>query len=291
MRREAFLDFLVTRYRGPHTGSTLGDRSASSYCSNAARAEIALQENFDNADLSPTGLEHLARRLRACAVQAGLSQARVSDCLSAVQAYAQFLGSGPASRRSVGQVAPRPSPARATNAIAVAPKPPPRTPDPLVAHMSVTGLLATHGAIMDELRRRDVVRTSNNPVGDYGETLFARAFGWTLATNSALGYDAEDGDGVRYQIKCRRLTRPDGSRQLSAIRRLPDKAFQFLAAILFDETYAVSRAVIVPHELVTARARFIEHTNSWLFMLDDRVWDAPGARDVTAEMRAAAVTL
>jgi hypothetical protein len=43
--------------------------------------------------------------------------------------------------------------------------------------------------------------------------------------------------------------------------------------------------------LVASRARRREHTNSWLFMLDDRVWLAPGVRDVIAELAVAAAAL
>lgn len=98
---------------------------------------------------------------------------------------------------------------------------------------SVRDLLTMHGQIMDELRERDVVRTANAPLGDYAELLFAIAFGWSLEGNSSMGHDATDVAGVRYQIKSRRVTPRNRSRQLSAIRRLPDQTFDFLAGILF----------------------------------------------------------
>ena len=290
MRRAAFEDYLVTRYRIRNTGRPLGDPSAKSYCSKLARAEAVLRTNFDNADLSERGVDALSRQLRAQARGAGLNDNVVNDCISALKAYAQFRGEPSGRPKSMLENGPppQPPPPRAPRIVTV---PPPPDPDPLVAHMSVTGLLATHGAIMEELRRRGVVRTSNAPTGDYAETLFAKAFGWTLATNSALGYDAVDPEGTRFQIKCRRITEPNGSRQLSALRRLPEKSFDFMAAILLDRTYGVSRAVILPHAQVESRARFIAHTNSWLFMLTDDVWALPGARDVTAQVVAAAAAL
>lgn len=152
----------------------------------------------------------------------------------------------------------------------------------------VRELLALYGEILNELRRRKVVRTGNSPVGDYAELLFARAFGWSLEANSASGHDAVDPAGVRYQIKGRRLGHPNASRQLSAIRRLDQGTFDNLAAVLFEPSFKVLRAVIVPHEVVAARARRVEHTNSWTFILDDKVWLAAGARDVTAEVAVAA---
>jgi hypothetical protein len=69
----------------------------------------------------------------------------------------------------------------------------------------VSVLLELHGDLLAELRRRDIVRSANNPTGDYGELLFSRAFGWTLNGNSSADADAIDREGIRYQIKCRRL--------------------------------------------------------------------------------------
>ena len=66
-------------------------------------------------------------------------------------------------------------------------------------------LLRAHGAIIDELRVRDIVRSANSPISDFAEVLFCRAYGWTREGNSMAGYDATDAFGVRYQIKARRL--------------------------------------------------------------------------------------
>ena len=51
------------------------------------------------------------------------------------------------------------------------------------------------------------------------EYLFCKAFGWKQADNSQANVDAIGSDGTRYQIKSRRLTRFNKSRQLSAIPR------------------------------------------------------------------------
>ena len=66
-------------------------------------------------------------------------------------------------------------------------------------------LLRLYGDILVELRRRDVIRTENSPVGDVAELLAARAFDLTLATNSSIGYDDLDRAGLRYQIMRRDL--------------------------------------------------------------------------------------
>lgn len=158
----------------------------------------------------------------------------------------------------------------------------------IIKESSVHNLLRLHGQIMDELRLREVVRTSNSPAGDYAELLFATAFGWTLEGSSAAGHDATDAEGIRYQIKSRRLTKENGSRQLSFLRKLPERKFDFLAAVLFDSAYGVHRAIILPHDGLEARCRYSSHANGWLFRLEDSCWQMAGARDVTEQIRAAA---
>jgi hypothetical protein len=150
----------------------------------------------------------------------------------------------------------------------------------------VPKLLELHGDLLAELRRRDVVRSANNPTGDYGEMLFSRTFGWTLNGNSSADADALDSEGVRYQIKCRRLVTPKGSRQLGFIRRLPERPFDRLAAVLLDGKFRVLRAVIVPYEVVAPRATYVDSVKAWRFMLRDSVWGLEGVTDVTAELQA-----
>ena len=157
-----------------------------------------------------------------------------------------------------------------------------------ILQSSVAELLAIYGDVMSELRRRGVVRTGNLPVGDYAELLFTKAFDWSLEQNSASGHDATDTQGRRYQIKGRRILNLAASRQLSAIRRINEHTFDFLAAVLFDANFKVFRAILVPHALVQARARRSEHTNSWIFLLDDKLWREAGVRDVSAELSVAA---
>jgi hypothetical protein len=106
------------------------------------------------------------------------------------------------------------------------------------------------------------------------------------------GYDAVDAaTDMRYQVKSRRLHNLKTSRQLSALRKLPDSSFDFLAGVLFNKDYSIMRAAIIPHDIVKSRARFQEHTNSWTFFLDDSIWNLPGVRDVTQHLRSAATNL
>jgi hypothetical protein len=155
-----------------------------------------------------------------------------------------------------------------------------------LSHLSVAELLALHGGIADELRARGITRSSNSPTGDLAEYLFCKTFGWTQSDKSVAHIDAIGQDGSRYQIKARRVTRFNKSRQLSALRDLKGGHFDFLAGKLFAEDYSIVRAAIIPHAVVLGRSAFVERTNSHRFLLHDDVWDAPGVRDVTVEVRA-----
>jgi hypothetical protein len=146
-------------------------------------------------------------------------------------------------------------------------------------------LLVMHAAVSEELRRRGVTRSSNNPVGDLAEHLFCRAFGWKQAPNSMRDADATDAAQMRYQIKGRRLTMHNNSRQLGALRDLPAQGFDVLAAVLFQEDYRVLRAALIPHTRVVELAKRVERTNSWRFLLRDTIWSVADVRDVTDDLR------
>ena len=137
-------------------------------------------------------------------------------------------------------------------------------------------LLALHAQVTDELRRRGITRSANNhPTGDLSEYLFCKAFGWTQAGNSHSNVDAIGQDGARYQVKGRRITRHNKSRQLSAIRDLGGGHFDFIAGVLFNEDYTVMRAALIPHSIAVKRAAFVKRTNSRRFLLRDDIWNAP----------------
>lgn len=160
-----------------------------------------------------------------------------------------------------------------------------------VANIASRELLALHARIAEELRVRGIARTSNNPTGELAEYLFCEAFGWTQADNSKANIDAVAADGTRFQIKGRKLTRHNQSRQLSAIRDLTGQHFDYLAGVLFTEEYRVLRAAIIPRAIVEQRAKFVKRTNSYRFILHDDIWNAPGVSDVTQKLSDAARSL
>lgn len=160
-----------------------------------------------------------------------------------------------------------------------------RRPEHDLASQSVLDLLELHARVSRELRRRGVMRSSNSPVGDYAEYLVAEAFDLELTPKSTTGHDATAHDGLRYEVKARRITGAVGARQLSAIRKLDEQHFDVLVGVLFDEDYGVHRACVIPHGVVLECASFQEHTRAWILHLRDEIWTLPGVVDVTEKLR------
>lgn len=149
-------------------------------------------------------------------------------------------------------------------------------------------LLKIYASTLTELRRRGLIRSTNNPVADYTEYLVAAALNLTLATKSTTGYDATDSEGSKYQIKGRRLTKANRSRQLSFIRGLDLNHFGYLAAVLFNEDFSILRACVIPATSVEKIAKYVPHINGWRLVLRDHVWGFAEARDITREVSAVA---
>lgn len=154
-----------------------------------------------------------------------------------------------------------------------------------------TDLFKLYSGVLNELRRRKIIRSTNNPVADYAELLMAKALRLQLVTKSTKGYDAIDAEGARYEVKGRRVTPHNASRQLSFIRGLKERHFTYLAGVLFAENFSVIRACLIPVEVVEKVVKFVPQVNGWRLLLQDELWDREDVRDITAEVKAAAESL
>lgn len=145
-------------------------------------------------------------------------------------------------------------------------------------NQGIKELLRLQASITDELKDRKVVRTKNNPLGDYTEWLVGKALDLELQANSKAGYDGIDKNGVRVQIKGRRITPDNKSRQLSAIRKYDEKDFDELAAVIYDENFDVIEAVLIPHEVVGEYASYRGHVNAHILILKGPIMSDPRVR-------------
>lgn len=141
--------------------------------------------------------------------------------------------------------------------------------------MKVQELLQLQASVVAELIERGIVRTQNNPLGDYTEWLVAKALDLKLQANSKAGYDGINEDGVRFQIKSRRVTRKNSSRQLSAIRKYEEKDFDELAVVIYDENFNVIEALLIPHQVVGEYASYRVHVNAHILILKGPILSDP----------------
>ena len=144
--------------------------------------------------------------------------------------------------------------------------------------LSEVELLQIHSAVIDELRRRRVVKTKNNPIGDYTEWLVCNRLGLQVQENSRAAFDAVGPKGIRYQIKGRRSAA--NSVQFSSIRNLEQREFDFVVAVVFNEDYSVRLAVKIPHDVVPTLARYQAHTNGHNLILTVDAVEQDGVEDI-----------
>ena len=150
---------------------------------------------------------------------------------------------------------------------------------------SVPNLLQAYCGVLDELRRRNLIRSTNNPVADLAESIVAVALKLKLVNGSTAGHDATDEQGRRYEIKGRRITQFNKSRQLSFIRGMDNERFDFLVGVLFKEDFSILRGCILPRPVVLKLARYVKHVNGWRLVLADSVWNEPSIQDLTEALQ------
>ena len=94
-------------------------------------------------------------------------------------------------------------------------------------------------------------------------------------------------DGVRLQVKTRWLPLEGGLSQLSAIRKLESRGFDYVMAVLLDKNFDVAEAYQIPYAAVGRLASFAAHTNSHRLVLTPNVCRDPDCLDITEKLRAA----
>lgn len=127
-------------------------------------------------------------------------------------------------------------------------------------------LLALWAGLMKELNDRGVVRSDNNPIGDYCEFLVAAHFEVEPEGNSNAGYDVKTAQGVRVQVKGRRISASGKvPPHFSGIRNLDEEPppFDVLIGLLLNRDFSVRECWEIPVDRVRHYAVYRQHTNSW----------------------------
>lgn len=135
----------------------------------------------------------------------------------------------------------------------------------------IKGKLKDYAEILNSLYSAGIVRTYNNPVGDYAEWLVSEKLGLELQKNSKEGYDALDSTGLRYQIKSRWMhpgkNKNEKNKQLNVIRNYDKKSFDYLVAVIFGENFEVEEAYLIPHAIIGEYFSWNKHQNGFLVTL------------------------
>lgn len=133
-------------------------------------------------------------------------------------------------------------------------------------------LLQLYGRLMEKLRQCKLIRSSNNPVSDYAEKIVCEKLKLSIQGKSSKGYDAiDEKSGIKYQIKARRVTRHNKSRQLGVIRNIDQKLFDYLIAVIFDESFKPIEIWRIPRETIPKYARYSQHQNGHILILAGKV--------------------
>ena len=124
-----------------------------------------------------------------------------------------------------------------------------------VKSLDETELLGLYAALLREMKERRMIRTANAIPGDLGERFVKVRLGLKLAPNSVKGYDATDGNGMKYQIKTRRITPTNPSRQLGGFRDLSSRLFDYCIVVILQEDFRPTELWRVPYDVIAKHAK------------------------------------
>jgi hypothetical protein len=131
-------------------------------------------------------------------------------------------------------------------------------------------------------RLADALGRTSNIVGEYAEYLAHQHYGGTLLAASTCSADIEAEDGLRYQVKARKV-KGVPTTQLSVIRSWD---FDYLVVILFDADGHVTSALEVPTEAAREYGVANEHQHGWVITTTQRFLQDARATDITAALAA-----
>jgi len=100
---------------------------------------------------------------------------------------------------------------------------------------------------MGELRRRSVVRSTNNPIADIAEELVAQHYKGQRAISSQAGWDVDTGT-EKLQVKAMRNTHYKRT-TLSPIR---SQNYDAVVVVVFNEDLTLNSAWYIPRAVIEA---------------------------------------
>ena len=131
----------------------------------------------------------------------------------------------------------------------------------------------------DELKALGVLRTDNQPTGDYAESWASVHLNLTLEKASAKSHDAIDADGRRVQIKS---SRKFGQSSIisSAIHHLHEDPFDYVIVILMNKYYVVKEVLRIPRNVILDVACRSPNKSYYYFVIDSNFRNREGVNSV-----------
>lgn len=151
-----------------------------------------------------------------------------------------------------------------------------------VKTLSAFQMMQLQTQLQDELAARKIVLNPSQPVGDYAIHLACTAFDLRREPPATSGYDASNSENLRYQIKYRRLSGPQDTRQLNAIKGVEQRKFDFLIGVLFNPDMTILRAAMMSFDVAASKV-----DKEKILLLSNKIFDAEGVFDVTDKLKAA----
>ncbi len=120
---------------------------------------------------------------------------------------------------------------------------------------------------MDELQKRNVIRTANNPIGGLAEAIVFEHFGGERGSFNQKAWDIRTEAGERIQVKALRRAGERQRRNLGAIR---DSDYDSVVVVMFNAAFELTNAVkFPPRELVEETFQVRAHVNGRIVRLSD----------------------
>lgn len=125
---------------------------------------------------------------------------------------------------------------------------------------------------LEELHRRGVVRTYNNPIGDIAEAIVARHYKGSRAAFDNPAWDVAVGDDLLQVKACRRST---ATTRLGFSPLRHRSGYTALVLVVFTADMRVEQAWRIPRAVVNELARDVPHVNGFRIALAANVTAHP----------------
>lgn len=127
---------------------------------------------------------------------------------------------------------------------------------PDITSLPVKHLMRLEASIVAELRRRDLVRTNNKPLGDIAEYVVWLARGGVLEPNSTKSHDITTAAGQRVQVKAMANRAAGAGARFSPFR---SAGYHTAVFLVFDAGFEIVEAYEVEAEDIEQHVRFVPH--------------------------------